>query len=76
MSYKNRILLKEEFLFELAMETGHIIMDHPDCEIYISGEMFSYILPVIRMVNTLKGESSAGNNKYKYQHGEFPCCII
>ena len=41
----DRAIIKREFPWELAMEVSHAVLDREDCEVLISGERTSYIIP-------------------------------
>lgn len=41
----DQVLMKRQFEDDLALRLCHAVMDHPDCEVLISGECTSYIIP-------------------------------
>lgn len=43
--YRDEVLLKQKFPKTLALELCHMVMDDPDCEVLISGERTSYLIP-------------------------------
>lgn len=43
--YEDRVLLKRQFEDGLALELCHAVLEHPDCEVLISGERVSYLIP-------------------------------
>ena len=43
--HMDQVLLKRQFEDDLALDICHTILDHPDCEIVISGERTSYLIP-------------------------------
>lgn len=43
--HMDQVLLKRQFEDDLALDICHTVLDHPDCEIVISGERTSYLIP-------------------------------
>ena len=43
--HSDQVLVKKQFEDSLALDICHTVMDHPDCEIVISGERTSYLIP-------------------------------
>lgn len=43
--HTNQVLFKNQFSDGLAMEICHRVLEHPDCEIVISGERTCYLIP-------------------------------
>lgn len=43
--HTNQVLLKRQFEDSLAMNLCHAVLEHPDCEVSISGERTSYLIP-------------------------------
>lgn len=43
--HTNQVLVKREFSDALAMEICHAVLEQPDCEVLISGEQTSYLIP-------------------------------
>lgn len=43
--YMNEVLVKKQFEDGLALDICHAVLDHPDCEIVISGERTCYLVP-------------------------------
>lgn len=43
--YRDQVMLKRSFERPLALELCHMVMDDPDCEVLISGERTSYLIP-------------------------------
>ena len=43
--YQDRVILKRQFTDELALELCHAVLSHPECEVLISGERVSYLIP-------------------------------
>lgn len=41
----DQVLVKEQFEDGFALELCHAVLDHPDCEVLISGERTSYLIP-------------------------------
>lgn len=41
----DRAIIKREFPWDLAMEVSHAVLEREDCEVLISGERTSYIIP-------------------------------
>lgn len=46
--HTNQVLVKRQFEDELAMELSHAIIEQKDCEVLISGEQTSYLVPKSR----------------------------
>lgn len=43
--HTDQVLVKRQFEDALAMDIAHAVLDHPDCEVVISGERTSYLIP-------------------------------
>lgn len=43
--YLNQVLVKQQFEDALAMRICHAVLEHPDCEVVISGERTCYLIP-------------------------------
>lgn len=43
--HMDQVLFKRQFEDELALDICHTILDYPDCEVLISGERTSYLIP-------------------------------
>lgn len=43
--HTNQVLVKREFEDSLAMRLCHAVLEHQDCEVLISGERTSYLIP-------------------------------
>lgn len=43
--YQDRVLMKKQFDDSLALDICHAVMDRQDCEVLISGERTSYLIP-------------------------------
>ena len=43
--HTNQVLVKRQFEDSLAMRICHAVLEHPDCEVLISGERTSYLIP-------------------------------
>lgn len=43
--YRDEVLLKRTFSRELALELSHMVLNRPECEVLISGERTSYLVP-------------------------------
>lgn len=41
----DQVLMKRQFEDDLALRISHAVLEHPDCEVLISGERTSYIIP-------------------------------
>ena len=41
----DQVLMKRRFEDELALRISHTVYEHPDCEVLISGERTSYVIP-------------------------------
>lgn len=43
--HTNQVLVKRQFDDSLALRLCHAVLEHPDCEVLISGERTSYLIP-------------------------------
>lgn len=59
--HHNRMMLKNLFEDSLAMEICHAVLEHPDCEVLISGERTSYLIPKHKSFVTYMRDE-VGNN--------------